>query len=165
MIGDLDRLVAKHRRAGVLIDTNILLLYLVGRFRPELIGSNPRLSTFTRSDYGTLARFLLHFACIATLPHVLAEVNSLSSSLKNLVQACRPTFREVISELSEGAVSSSAAAARPEFEFLGLTDAAIVQAADSDPRLVLTDDLRLSVNLAKSGVDVVNFNHLRSFND
>jgi uncharacterized protein YacL len=48
------------------------------------------------------------------------------------------------------------------FPKLGLTDTAIFRAA-TGKFLVLTDDFRLAQYLSSQNVDVVNFNHLRTF--
>ncbi len=47
------------------------------------------------------------------------------------------------------------------FPKLGLTDSAILHLA-KDKYLVLTDDFTLCQFLQKAGIDVLNFNHIRS---
>lgn len=47
------------------------------------------------------------------------------------------------------------------FVKLGITDASIIEVA-AEPYLVLTDDFRLYNFLATRGIDVLNFNNIRS---
>jgi rRNA-processing protein FCF1 len=116
------------------------------------------------ADFELLERLLDEFATIATLPHILAEVNSLSSQLTGRVRdAFRVVFRKEISVLAEEHVPSTDAAGRSEFIYRGLTDAAILVASVRH-YLVITDDLVLASDLLRTEFDVLNFTNLRSFN-
>jgi hypothetical protein len=53
------------------------------------------------------------------------------------------------------------AAQRPEFHFLGLTDSAL--ALVSDQFLIVTDDARFVKKMNESGLEALNFNHLRMY--
>jgi hypothetical protein len=72
-------------------------------------------------------------------------------------------FGQGISRLNEQYVSSQGIAAQEYFVRFGLTDTGIVEAAKGR-YLVLTDDLRLAVQLQALGVDTVNFNNIRTIN-
>jgi hypothetical protein len=54
MSEEIQRLVGRYARKGILIDTNILLLYFVGNFDQDLISSFKRTLQFTVEDYNTL---------------------------------------------------------------------------------------------------------------
>jgi hypothetical protein len=62
-------------------------------------------------------------------------------------------------EIDELTVPSMDAAQRPEFHFLGLTDSAL--ALVSRQYLIVTDDARLVMKMNESGLEALNFNHLR----
>jgi hypothetical protein len=64
--------------------------------------------------------------------------------------------------LHEEYVVSADVARHDYFSRLGLTDSGILHLV-KDKFLVLTDDLRLHGILEKSGIDAINFNHLRLF--
>jgi len=83
----LDRLVAKHRRNGVLVDANLLLLYLVGRWDYRLVPKFKRTDRYTVSDFILLTRFLAQFAKILTTPNVLTEVSNLCGNMREHVAA------------------------------------------------------------------------------
>lgn len=159
----LSALFARHMLSGIVIDTNILLLYVIGRFDRLRISRFKRTAQFTAEDYELLGRVLSQFRTIRTLPHVLAEVNSLAGQLPSEVLAeFRTQFATDIATLSEGLTTSADASQRPEFAFLGLTDSAIILES-LNRYLVMTDDLKLFNALSRAGIDVINFTTLRRF--
>jgi hypothetical protein len=154
--------ISQYRRQGVLLDTNILVLLVVGRAEPTLVGRYSRVSQFTADDLDLLERVIAQFAGLSTTPHVLTEVNSLTNHLKGDSKSRAAT---VLAELSLTCVElytpASTLTTRSGYIDLGLTDAAILEPAESAP-LVLTDDFRLAGKLAAQGRAVLNFNHIRS---
>lgn len=162
MTQDVVALIGRYVSRGVLIDTNLLLLYLVGRFDRQRIERFKPTAQFTAEDFELLVRLLSPFTRIRTLPHVLAEVNSLSGQLPaQVLDQFRRNFADQITRLEEGAVTSREASRRSEFSFLGLTDAAII-AETIGKYLVMTTDVRLFVALGRAQVDAINFNSLRT---
>src|SRR5437667_6470122 len=86
-------IVARHARAGILVDSNILLLLLVGNFNRRLISKFKRTQTFDEQDYDILVDLLANFGSIHTTPHVLTEVSNLSRSLPiRNIEDFAPTF-------------------------------------------------------------------------
>jgi rRNA-processing protein FCF1 len=159
---DVASLLTKYASSGVLLDTNILLAYVVGRFSVEKLERFKRTNTFTRKDFAFLSKFVLQFHRIVTTPHVLTEVSNLAAHLEEPDRrSCFASFRKdlsVLHEISHSAVSI--AKDNDAFERLGITDAAIPAAAEQK-FLVLTDDLPLYRTLCSNGVEAINFNHIR----
>lgn len=159
---DVASLLSKYASSGILLDTNILLAYVVGRFNVEKLERFKRTNTFTRKDFEFLSRFVQQFHRIVTTPHVLTEVSNLAAHFQEPDRrSCFASFREhlpVLHEISHPAVSI--AKDIDAFERLGITDAAIPAAA-AQKFLVLTDDLPLYKTLCNSGVEAINFNHIR----
>jgi rRNA-processing protein FCF1 len=156
------RLIQKHRKTGVLVDTNILLLYFLGRFSPREIPRFKRTQQFTVEDYGTLFLILKNFEKLLTTPNVLTEVNSFSGQLADpLRNLYFKRFASEIGLLEERYVESNRVAELHEFVRLGLTDTGILSFVSSGSHLVLTDDFPLSQRLQGTGIDVINFNHVR----
>jgi rRNA-processing protein FCF1 len=154
-------LIERYHSGGVLIDTNILLLYFVGSYNRELIPRFKRTVQFTVEDFDLLVRLLSRFAQIVTTPNILSEVNSLSGQIGQPAKiAYFEQFARGIATLDEQYVASATASGLSEFPKLGLTDSGILHLAGGK-YLVLTDDLRLCAFLEKTGVDVLNFNHIR----
>jgi rRNA-processing protein FCF1 len=161
VISPIQDLIRRYGRKGILLDTNILLLLLVGRFDPSRITRFKRTAMFVEEDYHLLARLLTRFDPILTTPTILAEVNSLSGQLPEPVRS--QYFQELSREIPsfrEDFVESRELAALQEFVRFGLTDCGVVRMA-RDRYPILTDDFRLSQHLGKSGFEVINFNHLR----
>lgn len=73
-------LVSKHRERGILIDTNVLLLYLFGKFLPAAVGQK-RLSRYSLEDADLILQFVGRFVYILTTQHVLAETSNLARQI------------------------------------------------------------------------------------
>lgn len=153
---------ASYFGKGILIDSNILLLLVVGAYKQSLIGTD-RLANFSVRDYELLLRMLSRFKPIVTTPHILTEVNNLAFSMVKgrYRDGVQTAFLGVIQWLHEERMPAMVIGERRAFLPLGLTDAAISLAAEQ-AYLVLTDDGPLYAFLAGQGLDAVNFNHLRT---
>ena len=98
-------------RDGILVDTNLLVLFVVGTMNRNRIKGFKRTRQYTRSDYDLLVRVLAQFDARYTLAHVLAEVSNLTDLSGEERLAARRVVKETISILSETAISSVRAAA------------------------------------------------------
>ncbi len=155
-------LIQKYRRKGVLLDSNLLLGYLVGSLgREHLAPCRAFTRYFGEDDFPLLVRFISQFNQIVTTPHVLTEVSNLSGRLEGSLQLnFRLLLRTIVGEANECFDPARAICAHAGFGRLGVTDAAIATLA---PRscLVLTDDAMLADLLGRQRTDVINFNHVR----
>jgi hypothetical protein len=155
-----ERLVGKHRRNGLLIDSNLFLLLLVGSTREQRIPRFDRTQKYTVRDFRLLREFVSQFETVVTTPHVLTEVSNLASLKGRELLAVRTRFRQIVDRTEELYEQSRNIMADAAFAKLGLADAAIRVAANR-PLLVVTDDLALYHYLSTSGLDAINFNHVR----
>jgi rRNA-processing protein FCF1 len=156
-------LLHKYQQAGVLVDTNILLLYFIGTFDKSLISRFKRTRQFTQEDYNTLLNILRRFNKIVTTPNILTEVSNLSGQLAEDLKINYFAKFAASIELLLNEEYISSAQAMNNYHRLGLTDAGIALIAQNR-YLVLTDDFPLTQYLYKTGVDVVNFNNIRILN-
>jgi predicted nucleic acid-binding protein len=155
-------LIEKHRRTGVLIDANLLVLYLVGKVNRERIKTFKRTQAYTREDFDLLEWLVSCFSKLFTTPHVLTEVSNLAGSLVGRERlAIRSLIGLVVDEMEERFDASRAVVRDACFERLGLTDAAIAMLCERG-MLVLTGDLELYLALQARGADALNFSHIRS---
>jgi rRNA-processing protein FCF1 len=146
---------------SVLIDTNTLILWIVGNIDPGRLGGR-RLEVFDIDDLRRLEAILSGFQRHVTLPNVLTEASNLLGSGKQelvrggaaaLADYCR--FADEVYEASRGVVE------HPEYARLGLTDAAIATLCDQET-VVLTIDHELHGRLISSGVQAVNLLHSKT---
>lgn len=155
-------LLQRFRTRGVLVDTNLLLLYAVGSYDEDIVkrAAFDRISAYDWNDLQLLRRLLSLFKISVTTPHVLAEVSNWIGYLpRDQKIACLAQFRNTFSVFQELPVDSLATSTHERFRFLGLTDTAIAEVAQE--YLVLTDDARLVGHLNEMGLDALNINHLR----
>lgn len=158
----MDEVLARYRSKGVLVDANLLVLYVVGMFDPKEIARHKRTRTFTPEDFKLLARVLDYFDCVVTTPHVLAEVSNLAGQIGDHARfGVFTALSEVIPGFSEEHVPSAELVKDPSFTRFGLTDSSIMHHAKGK-FLVLSDDFRLTQYLQYHGVEAINFNHLRT---
>jgi len=84
---DVLQLIHKHRGRGLLVETNLLLLYLIGRTNQNQISKFKRTQVFTIEDFDLLGRFMGKFKTLITTPHVLTELSNLGESREHYVRA------------------------------------------------------------------------------
>ena len=157
-------LFQKHRDKGLLLDSNLLLLYFVGCAGVELIPTHPRLSSYKQVDFELVAQIFHHFTKhggVVTTPHILTEVTNLSDKLRG---GHRMEFfgaiRHQINTLTEETIPARILAESPAFTQFGLTDTAISHLAARN-LLVLTADRPLWGFLKKQKVAAIHYADLR----
>jgi hypothetical protein len=148
---------------GYLVDTNLLLLFVVGSEDRSLISRHRRLREYTLDDYDRLVALLEEAGQVLVTPHTLTETsNLLGQHREPELSLLFARLRTVIEESNEVTISSVAAASNPQFLRLGLTDAALIEVATSDtPLLTMDFDLYLAA-LDKGPYSAVNFSFLRA---
>jgi len=147
---------------GLLVDTNLLVLFAVGAVNRNRIETFKRTSKYTKADYDLLLRVLGKFKPLYTVAHVLAEVSNLTDLPGAERALARRVLKDTISLLDEAEISGKQASEDRLYQGLGLVDAAIGAVARANNCAVLTDDLELYVRLSADNVNVLNFTHLRA---
>ena len=143
----------------VLLDSNLLLLFLAGLTAPKQIGAHRRLRRFTEEDYRWLLERISGFPVQLTLPNIVTEVSNLIGSGKQVLDPKMPAaLAWYCREIAEIYRESRLLANDPAFPQLGLADTAILQAAVAEVT-VLTADHQLYGNLIKRGSGAINIWH------
>lgn len=164
MLDHIDELLLEYRTRGLLLDTSLLLLYIVGSYDPGRILSFKRTNAYEQKDFELLIRIIEYFEVVATTPHVLTEVSNFLGQLPGQHRkACVIILQQIIPVLRERYRPASSLCDHEAFPSFRLTDAGIAESA-SGTYLALTDDLPLYHYLSGSGQAVLNFNHLRMAN-
>ncbi|MYB77522.1 MAG: hypothetical protein F4X83_10610 [Chloroflexi bacterium] len=147
---------------GVFIDTNLLLLLVVGSTDKAIIPKHKRLKGYTAEDYDTLLDLLDLFPQVLVTPHTLAETSNLLAQHKDPERArLFGQLRFLIHECEEVAIAGTVASNNSAFPRLGLTDAALLELVAPETPL-LTVDWGLFQQAMAIGADAaVNFTDFR----
>ena len=148
---------------GYLLDANLLVLLVVGSESRDLIARHRRLEHYSAEDYDILLELLEEADQLFVTPNTLTEASNLirqhgmpeRSFLMKRLQYLIHGSQEIV-------VASVDASSNAEFERLGLTDAALLEAVTDDTPL-LTVDFDLYLAALESGEErAVNFTHYRN---
>jgi len=150
----------------VAIDTNILLLLVVGSVAPEFVGQHKRLKAYDLDDYRIVMSFLVGMDTVVTTPNVATElVNLVGQGVTEPIRTRLFVYlRDWLPALPERYVETAQAVTVPEFARLGLTDSVWLAALSPDTEL-LTDDIDLYLAVLRRGLQVTNLNHIRESGD
>jgi hypothetical protein len=154
-----ERLNQQDRANGILVDTNLLLLYIVGSIDIERIRSFKRTSIDDTDDFDIVLTLINLFDNkIVSTPHILSQVSDLVG--KN------DTFRSGLKQLISGFVSQeifvkgSILVQSSGFASFGIADTAIIEMAKQS-YLVFTDDNSLYGFLKNTNSDALSLNQFR----
>lgn len=149
-------MIEKYRSRGLLLDSNLLLLYLVGAVDPALVGAGHynKLSDFTGEQIIILRQLILQFKRVVTTAHILTEVSNLVNTLheKGRLRVFN-AFVETLQIINEQEISSYHVARRQEFQYLGLTDSVLAELADKF--LIISNDARMVDILRRNGIEAL----------
>ncbi|MGB8701424.1 MAG: hypothetical protein WCD18_18575 [Thermosynechococcaceae cyanobacterium] len=161
---EIEQLIIKNRNRGVIVDANLLLVYIIGDINPNRLSKFTRTSQFDAQSHELLVELIGNFNPIITTPNILTEVCNL---LGNLQEPERSQCLSLVKYLTENKaiflefyIESKIAANEICFTRLELTDSVISHLAKKDNYLVLTIDLKLHLHLLSEGIDSINFNNL-----
>jgi hypothetical protein len=150
----------RNRRRGVLVDTSLLLLVVVGNYSLQRVLTFDRLRKYTLDDYVLIKKLMSYFERRVTTPNILTEVVDFARQLHEREhEAVSFSIAQLIREQFEIYVPSTVIAQDELFARVGLTDCATI--ASSDEALVVTDDFELEGRITSMGRDAININHIR----
>jgi hypothetical protein len=129
----------------VVVDTNLIVLLVVGSASKKYIAMHKRLQDCSAYDFEMLGVIIANFSEIVLLPHILAEASSLARQIQNPARAkIQNAFKTLITTAIELPIQSASGVQRGEFDELGLTDAVILHLCSMSlqgiaPTLITTD--------------------------
>ena len=142
------------------IDTNLLVLLVVGSVDRELVDTHPRTQRFTPEDYDRLARIIDALKRVFVTPNTLTETSNLLKQPRDKRAIDR--LRSLI-EVSEEIVIASATVARNSaFTWLGLADTALLEVISAKRPLITVDLALFRAAFAKGEEAAFNFTHLQN---
>ncbi|MEJ7693979.1 hypothetical protein [Daejeonella sp.] len=127
----------------ILVDTNSLILIVLGLMDPRLINTHSKTSIYEEEDFNHLMIFIGDLKNIIVTPNILTEVDNLLNNFSgNLKYPYINAFIRLIKESSETYIRSTEVEAHKFFIF-GLTDSIILELAPKIDCLI-TSDSKLS---------------------
>lgn len=144
----------------IYIDTELLVLLVVGTTKRELILKHRRLQKFQVQDYDLLMRIIQNVDQLLLTPNILTEASNLLAQHRDPEKArFFKTLRALVDKSEEKVVPSQDASNNRHFIRLGLTDEALLEVVSKSTPLLTTDlDLYLAAT-SKDGEAAVNFRH------
>ena len=147
------------------IDTQLLVLLVVGETDRALISKHRRTRAYRVEDYELLVRLINE-----TDRQVFVTPNTLTEASNLLAQHGEPersrmfgVLQVLIETTEEKVVESKVAGRNSSFRRLGLTDAALLEIVSASNPLITTDlDLYLAASAKEAGA-AYNFTHYRDF--
>jgi len=157
-----DRIIRAYRTIGLTIDSNFLLLYVIGRMDVPMITRFKRTRAFDADDFVLLERILARFTRWHATPSVFTEVSNYLQQLPGgLHGSAFEILHGVVAGMDERHIGTEPLLGQHHASAFGLTDLTLMALA-ADGRLVLTVDGLLDDYLLRCELGSVNFNHLRS---
>lgn len=138
----------------ILIDTNALIVLILGMVDPRLIRKHKRTSLYDEHDFYELVSLIQDFEKLVILPNVWTEAdNLLNRDSRGYKEKYVMEAAKLISRTKEIYIASETAVSDSRFFDLGLTDTLILhQAAQCE--LLITSDSKLSDYATAWGVRV-----------
>jgi hypothetical protein len=147
----------------VAIDTNLLLLYVVGSASRKYVSMHKRLKTFDEDDFDLLVEQVTIANRIILTPNTLTEtsnwIDHIAEPARGHIYNCLAALLAV-PEVNERYVPSLTVCERMELPRLGLADCTLLEVARTGVPIITTD-LHLYLAAEASGARAINFNHLR----
>jgi rRNA-processing protein FCF1 len=150
--------------ANLILDTNLLILFMLGSYSPNDIPSNNYTSSYDKSDFDLLKRILEIQSSICITPQILAELSN--QSFKIFYGNKKNKFLEILvnklTKINEKYIELSELLKETElFYKFGFTDLSIFELAKKGNFVVLTDDHKLHNILEFNKLHSLNFTKLR----
>jgi len=146
----------------VVVDTNLLLLLVVGSASRTYIARHKRLQGYTADDFELVGLIVAEFSELIVLPHILAETSNLARQIEGSARTkIQAALKVLITTTPELPLPSSLGAQREEYGELGLTDALILhfcsmQRSGINPTLV-TSDHKVANRAHSLGYSVIDY--------
>lgn len=163
-LAEVERFVIQYRPKGLIVDTNIFLLLLIGIYDPSFISQCRLTQQYTPEDFELLKKILSFFRKIIIIPHVLTEISNLSKRRilpPNLYAYFDSTVNFLKStEEHQLPLSSLLQIEVKKIADFGFTDVAILELAKQIKMPVLTNDAPFYAHSYKQ-IPVFNFAHIQ----
>lgn len=151
---------------GVILDTNIIIVFFVGLYRPDLIPSCKKTSAYSVDDFKYICNVVNQSKNIIVTPQILTELSN--HTFDRLFD--EPGFSDyfanihrVISSSEENHAHKDILLNNKVLSQIGFADTSIIEAAKELGCAVLTDDGKLTAILSSLNYPNLNINIIRTY--
>jgi len=152
-------------KKGIIVDSNIMLLFLVGCYDVNYINMFKRTIKYTVEEYYFIRDLLTTYYKdkVYTSPHILAELSNLSTIDGDRRGKYFNFFTKILNNTCEIYIEKNKILEFKELPKFGITDIGIYKIAKKYNLLVLTDDFRLSSYLSDNYIDAINLRNISKY--
>jgi rRNA-processing protein FCF1 len=153
-------------KKGIIVDSNIMLLFLVGCYDISYIHMFKRTIKYTEEEYYFIRDLLntnYYKDRVYTSPHILTELSNLSTMQGERRRKYFNIFSKILDNTCEIYIEKNKILKFQELSKFGITEIGIYKMAKECNLLVLTDDFRLSSYLSDKFVDVINLRNISKY--
>jgi predicted nucleic acid-binding protein len=116
----------------VILDTNLLVLLMVGRTDRSYVEAHRRTQDYDAGDLDIVELLISAYDGIATTPHILTEASNLLRQIRNPARdLIQQTLRTFILAVAEHPITSESGCLHAAYIALGLTDAVVLAACET----------------------------------
>ena len=124
----------------IVIDTNALVILVLGLIDPRLIEEHKRASIYDAEDFDDLLTIIEDINQLVILPNVWTEVdNLLNGFTRQRKDDYVAVLAELVTQVSEEYIATSLATAEASFYDLGITDSLLLQLSRNHDLLITGD--------------------------
>ena len=160
--------IYKYRPDGLIIDTNLLILFLVGKFDESFIEKCKLVKgDYCIRDYNILCQIIKRFKKIVITPHIITELSNLSkkefrdqsllSYFSVFINLCKKSFFEENNVYLKDILEIDLVIVAD----FGFTDVAIYQLSKKGNFAVITSDGKFSARFNKE-IPIIEFNSIKN---
>lgn len=147
---------------GVLLDTSLLIVVLVGFWRPNVVGHRVTGDQYGERDFRFLAGVVERARPWIVTSHLLTQADDRVDRLHGTANLeCRGVISRLLDRVQEHHPSAVHVVEEPLFPRLGLADSGVIHVARRIPCVVLTSDAELHRELERVHLASLHYPSLR----
>ncbi len=153
------------RELELLVDTNLLVLFLIGLYDQKLMRSNKRTSSYSIEDFEYVQTYIANASKVYVTPSILTEVSNLTDRIGEKNEPFFDVFKKVFSSKKqfEIYIPKEKILGYHFLRYVGVADASLYLVAVETKCQVLTDDERCAPYLIADGCRVLTLDALKKY--
>lgn len=142
----------------IILDTNIFVLYIIGLINPAKISKHRRTSAYNKDSFEDLKLILSNFGRIIICPNIVTEIDNLLNN--DLYGDDKFEYFKVLNSILKNSIEKYVKSCRVieklEFQYVGLTDAVLLEMA-KNCNLLVSGDSELCDIARSNNINVFDF--------